>query len=151
MLCYALFCLSAGIEAGLHQPVIGFNDLRPGVALSIQAVTAIPRADLQAEFRAAFHEGLNRGYSVTLYGLRLGLTRNRWLVAPDVRFGFDYLKRELNPGHETGLAFGYTAGVRGAFRHGLLTIHPALLYEGLTDFKRHAGFIGLRLGVTHEL
>jgi len=151
MLCYVLFCLTAGIEGGVHQPIIGFNDLHPGVAFCIHAETATRPADLQAELLAVFHEGLNRGYSVALYGIRFGITKNRWLIAPDIRLGIDYLARELDPGRESGLAFGYAAGIRFAIRRELLMIYPALFYEGVTDFKTHAGFLGIRLGVAHEI
>lgn len=151
MLCCLIFSLTIGVEAGLRQPVLGFNDLKSGPAFCFFAGRTSHRIDLRAGFNAAFHEGRNPGYSVAAYGVWLGATKDRWLFAPDLQIGADYYRRELNSGREAGIALAYAAGIRMNLRRGLLLIYPALCFRGVIDSQTHAGFLGLHLGLAHEL
>ena len=68
-----------------------------------------------------------------------------------MEFGTDYVSRKINNVKETGYTFNYTIGLLINFHSENLRIYPKFYYEGITDFKIQAGFIGVKLGIGYEI
>jgi hypothetical protein len=77
--------------------------------------------------------------------------KNQWLFTPVLEAGADYIRRRIGSGQETGFSLNYLLGVRLNLRYQLLTLYPLIHFEGATDFRAHNGFIGIKIGIKHEL
>jgi hypothetical protein len=151
MLLCVIFALSAGFEAGVNQPLFGFQDLTPGAVVGFQLEKGFSITDLGLGFQGAFYQGKNQAYAQHAYGLRLRAVKNEWFCTPVVEAGADYVRRQMGSSGEIGFSFNYLVGVRLNFRYQLLTIYPLVHYEGCTDLRSHYGFIGVKIGIKHEL
>jgi hypothetical protein len=151
MLLYVIFTLAVGIEAGVNEPLIGFKDLNGGTVFNFHLERNSGFTSLGVGFQGAFYQGRNEAYTLSTYGLRFRALKSGWLFAPVLEAGGDYVQRQLNPARETGISFNYSLGVQVNFTYQLMTIYPIIYYEGITDLRTQAGFIGVRLGIKHEL
>ena len=151
MLLAVIFAMTAGIEAGVNQPLIGFDDLTAGTVFNFQLEQGAYFSDLGLGIQGAFYQGKNQAYSQHAYGLRLLAVKSNWLFSPVLEAGGDYIRRQIGSAQETGLSFNYLLGIRVNFRHQLLTIYPFIYYEGVTDLHVNEGFIGIKIGIKHEL
>ena len=150
-----LFCflisLSVGIKAGYNFPAVGLNNINSGVALTVFVNRHWRVADVTFSIGTAFYTGDNPSYSLTSYGLRCGLSKNNWFFSPIAEFGGDYANRAINAAQESGYVFDYALGLLLNFHKERLRIYPKFYYEGVTDFKEQAGFIGAELGFAYEM
>ncbi len=151
MLTYILIALSIGIDVGYNTPAAGFADLQSGPVFSIYACRATGVADVTLALQTAFYTGDNPAYSMSTTGFRIGACKRNWLVSPTIAVGSDYVSRALNGAGESGFALAYVVGVMLNFRLDRIHVHPAFVYDGLTDLNVHAGFIGFRLGIGYEI
>ncbi|UCF70213.1 MAG: hypothetical protein JSW49_08420 [candidate division WOR-3 bacterium] len=151
MLLYILIGLSIGIEGGYVFPAVGFESISSGAGFAVFADRNAGIVDVSLSLQTAFNTGDNPGYSMTTMGFRFGLYKENWSISPVLAFGGDYLSRSLNGTSESGFAAAYTIGAQINIRHERLHIYPKFYYEGLTDLKVHAGFIGIKLGVGYEI
>ena len=143
--------ISLGIEGGYKVPAVGFNNLESGVAFSIFADHHLQIADAAISIGASFYKGQNASYFMSSYGVKCGFSKNNWRFSPFFEFGGEYMKRELRNAEEIGLALEYAVGFLINFQSNNLRLYPKFYYEGLTDFKGHAGFIGINLGIGYEI
>jgi len=146
-----MFAMTAGIEAGVNQPLIGFDDLTAGTVFNFQLERTAGFIDLGFGVQGAFYQGKNQAYSQYAYGLRFLAVKNNWLFSPALEAGGDYIRRQIGSGQEIGFSFNYLLGIRMNFRYELLTVYPFLYYEGAADFHVNDGFIGIKIGIKHEL
>jgi hypothetical protein len=151
MLSLFLLALSLGIEGGYTSPAVGFNNLHSGNALSLYALTHTPLVDVSLGLHASLCAGKNAGYSTNFYGVHGGILKARWLFSPVVECGINYATHTLGSARELGVVFNYTVGVALNFRTNRLRIYPLCYYEGYSDFQKHAGFVGIKLGIGYEL
>jgi hypothetical protein len=151
MLLCVIFAITAGIEAGVNQPLIGFNDLTAGTVFNFQLERDFGFSGLGFGIQGAFYQGKNQAYALNAYGLRFMAGQSKWLFSPTLEAGGDYIRRQIGSGQEIGFSFNYLLGVRVNFRYQLLTVYPMIYYEGATDFQAHDGFIGVKIGINHEL
>lgn len=151
MLIYMLIALSLGIEGGYNSPAVGFDDIHSGTGFLVFADRNTGIVNLTLSIQAAFYTGDNQGYSMNTTGFRLGLYKKNWPVSPVLGVGGDYISRGLGETSETGFAAAYIIGTQINFEFERMHIYPRFYYEGLTDLKTHAGFIGLKLGVGYEI
>ncbi|KPJ73797.1 hypothetical protein AMJ52_03070 [candidate division TA06 bacterium DG_78] len=61
------------------------------------------------------------------------------------------MTRNLNTAKESGYVFTYGIGLVINFTVDRLRIYPKLCYDGITDFKEHAGFIGMKIGIAYDI
>lgn len=151
MLIYIIISISFGIEGGYNIPAVNFNDLKSGAALTIFVNRHYRIADVTFSIGTVFYSGDNTGYSLNSYGLRCGFSKNNWKFSPVIEFGADYVNRKINSAKESGYAFNYIIGLMINFHSNKLRIYPKFYYEGITDFKIQAGFIGAKLGIGYEI
>lgn len=151
MILYALVALSIGIEGGYNTPAVGFNDIEKGAGFSLVTARNMGFIDMALSLRAAFYNGDNPSYTMNTFGIRLGLYKKNWPVTPVLAAGSDYVIRDLSQANENGFAGAYSIGVRVNFNVERLHVYPMVSYEGLTDFEKNAGFVGLRLGILYEI
>ena len=107
--------------------------------------------NLKLAVQNTFCTGNNSSYHFNTVGLRLGVQKGNWPISPVFAVGGDYVSRTLNQNSESGFALAYSMGVQLNFRIDRLSIHPIIYYDGLTDMKTHAGFVGLKLGFGYEI
>lgn len=151
MLLYIIISMSFGIEGGYNIPAVGFNNLKSGTALTMFVNRNFKVTDITFSIGTTYYSGNNAGYSFNSYGLRCGFNKNNWRFSPVVEFGTDYVSRKINNVKETGYTFNYTIGLLINFHSENLRIYPKFYYEGITDFKTQAGFIGVKLGLGYEI
>jgi hypothetical protein len=151
MLLCLLFAFSIGIEGGYSFPAVGFKDINTGMSFSLFALRAVGFVDAKLAVQTAYYTGDNTSYHYNTSGLQIGIQKNSWLISPVLAIGGYYTSRSLNQSTESGLAAAYSIGAILNFHIERLHIYPKLCYEGLTDMKTHAGFIGLKLGVGYEI
>jgi hypothetical protein len=151
MLLAVLFTMTAGIEAGVNQPIIGYDDLTAGAVFNFQLEKNAGFSDLGFGIQGAFYQGKNQAYSQHAYGFRFLANKNNWLFSPVLEAGADYIRRQMGYAQETGFSFNYLVGMRVNLRYQLLTVYPFLYFEGVTDLQAHAGFVGIKIGIKHEL
>jgi len=140
-----------GIEGGYSQPAVGFNNLDPGNVFVIFVGRDLGITNIAFSLETAFYHGKNLGYSFNTAGIRFGFYRSDWRFSPAVGFGTDYVSRAMNKNNETSFAFNYHVGLLINFHINRLRIYPKFYYEGITDFKKQAGFIGVNLGLDYEM
>jgi hypothetical protein len=143
--------MSAGFEAGVNQPLIGFQDLTAGAVFGFRLERNTGFVDLGLGFQGVFYQGKNQAYLQHAYGLRFLAVKNQWLFTPVLEAGADYVRRQIGSGGEIGFSFNYLLGLRLNLRYQLLTIYPLIHFEGTTDLHAHNGFIGVKIGIKHEL
>jgi len=151
MLLYILLGFTIGLEGGYSLPAAGFKDINTGMNFSIFALRDVGFVDLTLGVQAAYYTGDNTSYHFSTTGLRLGVQKSKWRISPVLAIGGYYANRSLNASKESGFTAAYSIGVILNFRIERLSIYPKIYYEGLTDMKTHAGFIGLNLGVGYEI
>lgn len=151
MLLYLLISISVGIEGGYSQGAVGFNDLKSGTALTVFVNRHFRTADMTFSIGTSFYSGENTSYSLNFYGLRCGFNKNNWRLSPLIEFGADYVTRGVKGVKESGYALNYTIGLLINFHSNNIRIYPKFYYEGTTDFKVQAGFIGMKLGISYEI
>jgi hypothetical protein len=151
MLLQILLAFSLGIEGGYHIPATGFQNLNNGTRFSIYTVRDVGFVDLTLGLNTAFYKGDNPSYHISTMGLRFGVQKGNWVISPVLTIGADHFSRALGQNDESGFALTYSIGTALNFRKERLSIHPGIYYDGLTDMKTHAGFIGLKLGVGYEI
>ena len=146
-----LLAFSLGIEGGYHIPATGFQNLNTGTRFCIYTVRDVGFVDLTLGLNAAYYTGDNPGYRLSTTGLRLGVQKDNWVISPVLTIGADYISRALGQNSESGFGLAYSIGTALNFHRERLSIHPGIYYDGLTDMKTHAGFIGLKLGIGYEI
>jgi hypothetical protein len=151
MLLQMLLAFSLGIEGGYHIPAVGFQDLNTGTSFSIYTVRNTGFVDLTLALQTAFYTGDNASYHFNATGLRIGMQKGNWPISPALAIGGDYVSRALGQNSESGFALAYSMGILVNLRIDRLSIRPIIYYDGLTDLKTHAGFVGLKLGVGYEI
>ncbi|KPL14969.1 hypothetical protein AMJ74_02430 [candidate division WOR_3 bacterium SM1_77] len=151
MLLHMLLAFSLGIEGGYHIPAVGFQNINTGNSFSVYTVRNVGFVDLTLALKTAFYTGDNASYNLNATGLRLGVQKSNWPISPVLAIGGDYVSRALGQNSESGFALAYSMGMLLNFRIDRLSIHPKFYYDGLTDMKTHAGFIGLKLGIGYEI
>lgn len=151
MFVYMLVAISIGIEGGYNIPAVGFQNIHTGTTVSLFADRNMGIADLTLSVQTSFLTGDNPSYTLNATGLRLGMYKGNWPISPVLAVGGDYINRGLNQSSETGFAAAYTIGALVNFKINRLRIYPKVYYDGLTDFKKHAGFLGLRMGIAYEI
>lgn len=143
--------MSIGIEGGYSLPAVGFSHLKSGTALTLFVTRHFHIADLTLSAETSFFSGENPSNSINFFGLRCGFQKNNWLISPVIEFGADYGKHEIKDAKESGYALDYNFGLLVNFQINRMRIYPKLYYQGLTDLKVHAGFIGIKLGIGYEI
>ena len=151
MLLYYIFTFAFAIEGGYSIPAVGFTDTHSGAVFSLAASRNLGFVDAGVRSQVGYYQGENRAYSLATYGIRLFFTRHSWRVAPVLDIGADYVKRSINDIGEQGIAMTYGIGFTINIPSERMRVSPVFFYEGITDVKRHGGFIGLKLGVAYEL
>jgi hypothetical protein len=151
MLLYALIALSVGIEAGYNSPALGFDNLNAGPVLNIVVSRDFGIANLALSLDTDFYHGKNNAYSVNFYGARVHVFKSTWRFSPVIEFGARYLSRTLNAAKESDYVCTYGIGLVINFTIDRLRIYPKLCYDGVTDFKEHAGFLGAKIGIAYEI
>ncbi|MDH4210024.1 MAG: hypothetical protein OEV79_01040 [candidate division WOR-3 bacterium] len=151
MILYMLFAFSIGIEGGYDLPAVGFKDINTGSVFSLTAGRKVGIVDAALSLQASFYSGDNPGYSMSTLGFRLGFYKKNWPLSPVFSIGSDYVIRNLDEASENGFAAAYAIGLLFNFKVERLHVYPKISYEGLTDMKKHAGFISLRLGISYEI
>lgn len=146
-----LLAISIGIEGGYNIPAVGFENINTGTTVSLFAERNMGIVDLNLSIQTSFFTGDNPSYTLHNTGLRIGMCKANWLFSPLLAVGGDYINRGLTQSNETGFAAAYTIGVLINFKVDRLRIYPKIHYDGLTDFKEHAGFLGLRIGIAYEI
>jgi len=142
--------LAVGIEGGVNQPFIGFDNLILGSIFDIYASHEAGLLNLTISLDAAYYQGKNPGYFVDSYGMRFGFNKKNWRFSPHIEFGLEYIKRRINNVVETGYALDYSLGILIHFHYEYLTIYPKFYYDGIGDFGRQAGFVGIKVGIEYE-
>lgn len=150
MILYFLVALSLGVEGGYNLPV-GFDNLESGPGFAVFVSRDFGITNIALSLETNFYRGKNSAYSLNSYGFRLGFNKSNWLFSPAIDLGADYINRKINAAKETGYAVMYGLGFLINFHVEQLRISPKFYYSGLTDFKSHAGFIGLRIGISYEI
>jgi hypothetical protein len=151
MLFQLLLAFAIGIEGGYHIPATGFQNLNSGTRFSIYTVREVGFVDLTLGLNTAFYTGENPSYHLTTTGFRFGVQKSNWIISPVLAVGADHISRALGQNSESGFGLAYSIGTVMNFRKERLSIHPGIYYDGLTDMKTHAGFIGLKLGIGYEI
>jgi hypothetical protein len=151
MLVYLLIALSIGCEGGFNNPVLGFQDINPGPGFAIFASRDLRILDITMAVEMNSYSGKNPAYGVDRYGVRLVMSKHDWLFAPLLEVGGDYISRKLKEAGESGYAITYGLGFMINFRVERLRLYPKLYYDGLTDFRTHAGLLGIRMGISYEI
>ncbi|HEC79439.1 MAG TPA: hypothetical protein ENI34_09940 [candidate division WOR-3 bacterium] len=150
MLLYLLLVASVGVEGGYSLPAVGFHNIESGVTFSVFVNHHFKISDLSVYVDNSFYSGKNGSYSVSLYGMHCGFSKNNWRLSPLITFGADYLSRRIDGAGEDGFAFAYSLGFLLNFHSDNLRVYPLFCYKGLSDFKTHAGFIAIKLGVAYD-
>lgn len=151
MILYLLVSLSVGIEAGVNQPLIGFDNLNSGTVFNLFLGRNLGFTDVNLSAQGSFYQGKNLGYSFSSYGIRLGFNKKNWRFSPVIELGMDYVTRELNKSGESGFGLNYSLGFLINFRVESVSLYPKFYYDGITDLRKEAGFIGMKLGIGYEL
>jgi len=151
MLLNLLLAISIGVEGGYHIPAVGFNNINTGASFSLNATRHVSFIDLTVAAQTAFYTGDNQSYHLNTVGLRVGIHKGNWPISPVLAIGTDYISRDLKQNSEFGFAIAYSIGVLMNFRVNQVSVFPKIYYDGLTDMKVHAGFIGLKLGIGYEI
>ncbi|UCG29305.1 MAG: hypothetical protein JSV53_07205 [candidate division WOR-3 bacterium] len=151
MILYFLLAFSLGIEGGYDIPAVGFNDINTGTSFSLTASRHVKFVDMALALQASFYIGDNPGYSMNAVGFRVDFYKKNWPVSPVLAVGGDYVIRNLYEASENGFAATYAIGFMLNFSVERLHFYPKISYEGFTDLKEHAGFIGLRIGIQYEI
>ncbi len=143
-----------GIEGGINQPVIGLdNTLDNGTSVKayIGKQDLNHNVHLNLALSGLYYKGKNIGYSFSTYGVSLMIQKIPWRIAPYTEIGIDYISRELDKNKEWGIGFNYTLGFLVNFYYENISIYPGFYYDGITDFRSHAGSLGIKLGIGYEL
>jgi hypothetical protein len=148
---YLLLSISIGVEGGYNLPATGFDNLKSGPIMTIFLSRDIGIVDITTSLETSFYFGKNPAYSMNRYGFHIGFSKRNWQFSPVIEIGGDYVSRGINNVSESGFAMNYGLGFLINFRVEKLRIYPKLYYDGLTDFKSHAGFIGIKLGIDYEI
>ncbi len=151
MFLYILFALSVGVEGGYNIPAVEFENINAGTVFSVFADRKMGFVNLKLSVQTAFYTGDNPSYSFNTTGLRLAVYKKNWPASPILAIGGDYVSRSLEQNKETGFGAAYTMGFLFNFRVNRLHIYPEFYYDGLTDQKKHGGFIGMRIGIGYEI
>lgn len=151
MLLYVLLSFTIGLEGGYSFPAAGFKDINTGMNFSIFALREVGFVDLTLGIQAAYYTGDNTSYHFSTTGIRFGVQKSNWKISPVLTISAHYASRSLNASKESGFTAAYSIGAVLNFRIERLAIYPKISYDGLTDMKTHAGFIGLNLGVAYEI
>jgi len=150
MLFLFIFSIKAGVEFGFNQPVIGFDlNHQSGIVYKLFCGKEYNFLKIHLGIGGSYYQGKNTGYSFTTYGLKFDMVKAKWRYAPFFDTGLDYVVRELNKNKETGLAFVYGFGLLVNFNYEKLNLYPAFFYNGLTDFKKAGGNLGMKFGVVY--
>jgi len=151
MFLYLLINLTVGIEAGVNQPLLGFDNLNSGSVFGVYLNRNLGFTDIALSAQGTFYQGKNLAYSFNSYGLRCGFSKRSWRFSPIVELGMDYVLRKFNSFTEAGIALNYGFGFLINFKYESLTIYTKFYYDGITDLRKQAGFIGIKLGIGYEI
>jgi len=151
MFLFFLSAFSLGLEAGYGEPAINFNNLNAGPGLAIFVRKDFGISDISFMFQTDFYQGKNTGYSFSLYGMSVAFSKTRWRFSPLIEFGADYISRGIKNAKESGYVFAYGLGILVNFQIERLHLYPIFSYDGITDFRKQAGFLGFRLGIDYEM
>lgn len=149
MLVYYVFALCFAIEGGYSIPSVGFTDTRSGVMFALVLSRDLGLVDTGLRGQSGWYQGENEAYSLATYGARWFITKHAWRVAPVLDIGVDYVQRSINSNKEQGPAMTYGLGFAINIPSGQMRVSPVFFYEGITDSKRHGGFIGMKLGIAY--
>jgi hypothetical protein len=151
MFVYFLIAVAIGFEGGYTQPALGFDNLNSGMGFAVFIDRNFRITDMAIAAHTTMHQGKHPGYSLNFTGIRFCFYKRNWRFSPAIELGADYVDRELNKHREMGFAFDYCLGLMINFRVNQVRIYPKLFYDGVTDFKMHAGFVGIKFGVDYEI
>jgi hypothetical protein len=151
MLLYYLFTLAVGIEGGYSIPSVGFTDTKSGAMCAILASHDLGILDTGLRCQVGYYQGDNEAYNLVTYGVRLYFAKHAWRVSPVFDIGIDYVDRSIGNAEEKGPAMTYGLGLAINIPSERMRVYPLFFYEGITDIKRHGGFLGLKLGVVYDL
>lgn len=146
-----LFAFSIGIEGGYSIPAVGFKDISAGTSFSLVAERSMGIVDVSLAGQTSFYSGTNAAYHLNATGVRLGIQKSNWPISPVMAIGIDHISRDLNGNRETGFVSVYSLGFIINLHFNQLHVYPKFFYDGLTDMKAHAGFIGMKLGFGYEI
>jgi hypothetical protein len=149
MLLYYMFALTCAIEGGYSIPSVGFTDTHAGVVCALVVSHDLRILDTGVRGNIGYYPGKNRAYSLSTYGVRVYATKHTWRVAPILDLGVDYVYRTIDNDQEKGPAFTYGLGLVINIPLERMRVYPAFFYEGITDFARHGGFLGMKLGIAY--
>lgn len=150
MLLWCLLSLSVGLEAGYAIPAMAFTNIQSGPSVQIFVGKKTRIVDLSLSTTAAFYPGDNAAYTLSTYGIQIGLFKTAWRFSPVVELGGQYLTREVTTASEAGYCISYLFGLLLNFRYENLRLYPKFYYEGITDIEQHAGFVGAHMGLVYE-
>ncbi len=153
MIIIFIISMHLGIEGGMNQPIIGLDyTLHIGTVVKAYLGKQDLNHNIHLNFilSGAYYQGKNTGYSFRYYGLGLMIRKIPWRIAPFGELTVDYISRELNKNKEWGIGFNYTLGFLLNFYYDNINVYPALYYNGVSDFKAHAGSLGIKLGIKYE-
>ena len=150
MVLYFLIAISLGIEGGYNFPATGFDNLNSGAVLNIFINRNFGFADIAVSLETDFYRGKNSSYALNRYGIEFQFSKNNWRFSPIFEIGSNYIYRKLNKTKETGYALSYGLGILLNFHIDRLRLYPKFYYDGTTDLKSHAGFIGVKMGINYE-
>lgn len=150
MLLWCLLSFSVGVEVGYSIPALAFTDIQSGPSVQMFICKPAKLVDISLSTTAAFYTGDNTAYSLSLYGIQLGLYKTAWRFSPFFELGGQYVTREIQMMSETGYCLSYSFGLLLNFRYESMRLYPKLYYEGITDIEQHAGFLGARMGIAYE-
>jgi len=150
MLLYYMFALTCAIEGGYSIPSVGFTDTHSGVVCALMVTHDLRIIDTGLRGQVGFYPGKNPAYSMTTYGVRWYVTKHAWRVSPVVEVGSDYVYRSIDDDKEQGLTLTYGLGLAINIPLEKMRVYPTFFYEGITDLKRHGGFLGMKLGIAYE-
>jgi len=148
---FFLTSFSIGVEAGLNQPALGFEDLRVGNSACLLITKEYKFFDLSLGLENSFYRGENLGYSLNFFGPMVSLSKRGWRYSPVIEFGGKYIYRSYRSSREIGGSLNYALGFRINFKFEKLMLYPKFYYEGVTDFRKSGGFLGVKLGIGYEI
>ena len=151
MILHLLITFSIGIEGGYNQPAVGFDNLNAGSVFAIFMSRDFGISNIALAVENNFSRGKNSSYAVNRYGFRFGFSKSNWHFSPALELGVDYINRELNKVNESGYVMNYVLGFLINFKVNRLRMYPKFYYDGFTDYKIQAGFIGIKFGVDYEI
>ncbi len=150
MITLLCFCIAINIDGGYETPIVGFSNIRHGVHAGLGAEIDFGAVVVNPGLRMDYYPGDNNRYSIMSYELTAAMYKGGWVISPYVGLAGSYLKRSLAGNAEIGYAFIYRGGGQLKISMSPVNIYLRLLYNGLTDFDTHGGFLGYQFGFAYD-